>query len=222
MSIYGDGTLHGKMHDDLGFRVTEASFSGSIYGKVFVIDDYLTEVELARIADMVPSEAEYADTYPNRSLWENFTYAGAFTKTQLLWDHWETVCEWTSDADVMHISGHNKFVYRSSEIDKPHMTRIRERLQVSPAHMREYKPHTDYGAKALTILVPIAPSVSEPTRFHGYNGGADVHNNTVRSVPWDINQAYMFRPTLDHSYHSYIGGEADRYVLNINFMFEQQ
>jgi hypothetical protein len=193
------------------------------------------------IAAKVSTDACRSDTYPNHSVWENHVYGRAdssstfsatarddstgefialaeeatvFTKTQLLWDNWGSICKWTSDADVMHISGHNKFVYRESEIDKLHMTRIRERLQVSPAHMREYKPHTDYGAKALTILVPIAPGVSEPTRFHGYQAGA-----TVRSLPWELNKAYMFRPTLDHSFHSYIGGEADRFVLNINFLF---
>ena len=207
-------SIYGAVHNELGFEVSEASFSGSVFGKVFVISDYLTEVELGRIADMVPPEAEYADTYPNRMLWQNFEYSSAFTKTQLLWDNWETVCKWTSDDDVMHVSGHERFIFRESEIDKPYMTYIRERLQVSPAHMREYEPHTDYGAKALTILVPIAPGVSEPTRFHGYEG-----RRTVRSVPWAINQAYMFRPTLEHSFHSYIGGENDRYVMNINFMF---
>ena len=207
-------SIYGAVHNELGFEVSEASFSGSVFGKVFVISDYLTEVELGRIADMVPPEAEYADTYPNRSLWENMVYDDAFEKTRILWDNWQTVCKWTSDDDVMHVSGHERFVFRESEIDKPHMTYIRERLQVSPAHMREYEPHTDYGAKALTILVPIAPGVSEPTRFHGYEG-----RRTVRSVPWAINQAYMFRPTLEHSFHSYIGGEHDRYVTNINFMF---
>ena len=211
--------LHGRLSgmvstdwydDSLGFRVSEASFSGSVYGKVFEIDDYLTGAEMERIAAMVSTEAQDADIFPNHSLWENHAYAGACTKTQLLWDNWDSIVKWSSDADVWHVSGHSMFRYRETD----GLLDIRERLQVSPAHMREYEPHTDYGSKALTILVPIAPGVSEPTRFHGLDGNA-----TARSLPWVINKAYMFRPTMDHSYHSYVGGEADRYVLNINFLF---
>jgi hypothetical protein len=182
------------------------------------------------IAAKVSTQARHpgvlSHVYPNQHIWNNYDYDLAFDKTQALWDGWETLLKWTSDADVAHVSGHSAFQYFEEaryieggvHYDSGHagVTKqsIRERLQVSPAHMREYEPHTDYGSKALTILVPIAPGVSEPSRFHGYNGDA-----TVRSLPWKINQAYMFRPTANHSWHSYVGGEADRYVLNINFLF---
>ena len=205
-------SIYGEVYNELGFKVSEASFSGSVYGKIFEIDDYLSDTELGRIADLVPTEAQQSDIYPVMSIWENMVYDDAFEKTRILWDNWDVICRWSDDANLNHISGHVPFQFNTTYGERPEF--IRERLQVSPAHMREYPPHTDCGAKALTILVPIAPGVAESTRFHGYMEGA-----TVRSLPWEINQAYMFRPTMEHSYHSYVGGEADRYVMNINFMF---
>ena len=205
-------SIYGVEDSSLGFSVGEASFSGSIYGKVFTIGDYLSDTEMERIADMVSTEAQQSDIYPVMSIWENMVYDTAFEKTRILWDNWDTICRWTDDADLAHISGHHDIRYNNTYGERPEY--IRERLQVSPADMKLYPPHTDCGVKALTILVPIAPGVSEPTRFHGYMAG-----KTIRSIPWEINQAYMFRPSHEHSYHSYVGGPKDRYVMNINFMF---
>ena len=75
--------------------------------------------------------------------------------------------------------------------------------------------HTDHGSKALTILVPIAPCVSTPTRFHGYRG-----QPPIQSIPWQINHAYMFVPDSILTYHSYVGGDSATYVLNINFLYK--
>jgi len=205
-------SVFGEEYNELGFKVLEASFSGSVFGKVFEIPSYLTDLELDRIADLVSTEAIDSDVYPNVKLWENRSYESAFDKTKVLWDNWDTICRWTDDANLAHISGHSAFQY----IDES-PSYIRERLQSSPAHMREYEPHTDYGSKGLTILVPIAPGVSEPTRFHGTSIGGTFPRQ-VRTIPWEVNHAYMFRPSANHSWHSYIGGDNDRCVLNINFM----
>ena len=168
-----------------------APFSGSIYGEIIEIPDYLSVDEWSRIAPFVSSESVSSDIYPNLSLWENHEYYLAFGKTKSIYDAWSLL----------------------TDNDAPHG--IKEKLQVSPANMREYPMHTDYGSKALTILVPIAPGVSEPTRFHGSGG---VH--PVQSIPWSINHAYMFIPDGDLTYHSYVGGDSDRYVLNINFLYK--
>ena len=171
------------------FGAYSAPFSGSIYGEIIEIPSFLSSDEMSRIAPFVSSESVSSDIYPNMSIWKNEEYNSAFEKTKILWDSWSLLS------------------------DNDHPIRIREKLQVSPANMREYPMHTDYGGKALTILVPIAPGVSEPTRFHG-NGG--VH--PVKSIPWKLNHAYMFIPDPQLTYHSYIGGPLDRYVLNINFV----
>lgn len=166
-----------------------APFSGSIYGEIIEIPNYLSDTEWRRIAPFVSSESVSSDIYPNLSLWQNEEYNLAFNKTKTLWDSWSLLS------------------------DNDHPIRIREKLQVSPANMREYPMHTDASGKALTILVPIAPGVSEPTRFHGYNGV-----QPVKSVPWKLNHAYMFIPDPQLTYHSYVGGDDDRFVLNINFI----
>ena len=166
-----------------------APFSGSVYGEIIEIPSFLSVDEMSRIAPFVSTESVSSDIYPNMKLWENEEYNSAFEKTKVLWDSWSLLSD----------NAHPKF--------------IRERLQVSPADMREYPMHTDHGGKALTILVPIAPGVSEPTRFHGSQGV-----QPVKSIPWQVNHAYMFEPDPDLTYHSYIGGPRDRYVLNINFM----
>ena len=173
------------------FGAYSAPFSGSIYGEIIEIPDYLSNNEWSRIAPFVSSESVSSDIYPNMSLWENTEYSLAFEKTKTLWDSWSLLT------------------------DNKHPIRIKEKLQVSPANMREYPMHTDYGSKALTILVPIAPGVSEPTRFHG---GGGVH--PVQSIPWTLNHAYMFIPDPQLTYHSYVGGDSDRFVLNINFLYD--
>ena len=199
------------IHSIGSLTLVEASFSGSLYGKIYTIDDYLSGDEMEQLAPKVSMDHihDLSDIYPNVRLWENQAYESAFHKTKVLWDHWDRIAQVSSDADVVHIGGHVGYEYNLAE-----PAYLRERLQASPAHMREYEPHTDYGAKALTIIVPIAPGVNEPTRFHGYDG-----TKMTRSIPWVVNQAYVFRPTANHSWHSYIGGDADRYVLNINFMY---
>ena len=168
-----------------------APFSGSIYGEIIEIPDYLSSDEWSRIAPFVSSESVSSDIYPNLSLWENHEYNLAFNKTKSIYDAWSLL----------------------TDNDAPHG--IKEKLQVSPANMREYPMHTDHGSKALTILVPIAPGVSTPTRFHGYRG-----QHPIKSIPWQINHAYMFVPDSKLTYHSYVGGDSDRYVLNINFLYK--
>ena len=173
------------------FGAYSAPFSGSIYGEIIEIPNYLSDTEWRRIAPFVSSESVSSDIYPNMKVWENNDYNSAFEKTKTLWDSWSLL----------------------TDKIKPHG--IKEKLQVSPANMREYPMHTDYGSKALTILVPIAPGVSEPTRFHGCGGV-----QPIKSIPWSLNHAYMFIPDPQLTYHSYIGGPLDRYVLNINFLYQ--
>ena len=170
-----------------------APFSGSVYGEIVEIPSFLSSTEMSRIADIVSTESyrDYSDIYPNCHIWANTEYENAFDKIRYLWDNWSMIS------------------------DNKTPTRIREALQVSPAHMREYPMHTDHGSKALTILVPIAPGVSTPTRFHGYRG-----QHPIKSIPWQINHAYMFVPDSKLTYHSYVGGDSDRYVLNINFLYK--
>ena len=168
-----------------------APFSGSVYGDVWEIPDFLSANELTRIADKVSTKSISSESYPNARIWKNTDYDDAFDKTQWLWDNWD--------------------MYTNNKSPDS----IREVLQVSPAHMREYPMHTDHGSKALTLLVPIAPGVSTPTRFHGSFGVYP-----VESVPWKINHAYMFIPHASLTYHSYIGGDADRYVINMNFVYK--
>ncbi len=137
------------------FGAYMAPFSGSVYGEIIEIPSFLSSDEMSRIAPFVSSESVSSDIYPNWVLWENEDYNSAFEKTKILWDSWSLL----------------------TDKIKPHG--IRERLQVSPADMREYPIHTDHGSKALTILVPIAPGVSEPTSFHGCGGV-----QPVKSIPW--------------------------------------
>lgn len=168
-----------------------APFSGSVYGEIVEIPDFLSVNEMSRIADLVSTESIDSNVYPNRHIWKNTDYEYAFDKIRYLWDNWSLV----------------------SSNRSPNT--IREALQASPAHMREYPMHTDHGGKALTILVPISPSESTPTRFHGDRG-----QHPIQTIPWRINHAYMFIPDSQLTYHSYIGGKYDRYVLNINFLYD--
>ena len=74
--------------------------------------------------------------------------------------------------------------------------------------------HND-GGKLMTILVPIYPDVNNSTIFHG-NDRFKVDTTDGTMIPWNINEAYMFRSS-SHSWHSYVGGESDRFIMNINF-----
>ena len=88
---------------------------------------------------------------------------------------------------------------------------LHQRIQGNPKSMKEYPIHIDAG-KCMTLLVPLSPVQSVPTRFHGIN----YEEHIFKTIPWKINHAYLFCSS-PYSSHSYVGdGNADRWILNIN------
>ena len=59
------------IHSIGSLTLVEASFSGSLYGKIYTIDDYLSGDEMEQLAPKVSMDHihDLSDIYPNVRLW---------------------------------------------------------------------------------------------------------------------------------------------------------
>ena len=173
----------------------------NVFGHLFIIPNYYTTLELDHIHSNVDVGLPISPSvYPCIQ----FPATDIISeKTSWFMDNWDIVREMTETSEKTFDEwGYSRMIPKGTH----------ERLQGTPIGMQTYPPHSDLGRKLLTILVPIHPCRGVSTTFHG--GG------TTESfqLPWEVNTAYMFRPSK-WSYHSYSGmTESDRYVMNVNLL----
>ena len=215
---------------DCPFEYYYKDWDESLMGRLIMIPDFYSDSELEYLRkyaiDYDNSGGLSADVFPNVRLMgggecsfpdsalvsSDVTNATLICdKLEWLWKNWEafsvsTECE------------HVKYVFESDNTDLNSRSNnvpsyCNHHMQASPAGMRPYPIHND-GGKLMTILVPVYPDVNNSTIFHGKDKTGDVVPGEM--VEWNVNHAYLFRAS-SHSYHSYVGGEANRYIMNINF-----
>ena len=197
----------------------------SVMGRLMMIPDFYSDSELEYLRSVALSSKVDANTYPNRRIPCDVGYpfsASVSTddcdlemmsgvcneKIRWLYDNWEAFSVSLETGEAKYVFVGDDLEFRANNI----VRYCNHHMQGSPAHMAHYPIHND-GGKLMTILVPIHPEVNNSTIFHG-NKKVDESGGTM--ISWDINTAYLFRAS-DYSYHSYVGGESDRYIMNINF-----
>jgi len=175
----------------------------NVFGHLFIIPNYYTTLELTHIHNNIDVSVPIPSAvYPNLQ----FPATDIISeKTRWFMDNWDIVCEMTETSEKTFDEwGYSRRIPKGTH----------ERLQGTPMGMTTYPPHSDLGNKLLTILVPIHPCRGVSTTFHG-----DTHCESESfQLEWQVNTAYMFRPS-NWSYHSYSGlTESDRYVMNVNLL----
>ena len=201
------------------FELYSITPSVPYYGHIFCIPNYYTPLELDTIVAYRDSEHAWGngitgtiphDSYPNYTSpkWPLYelnldgkqTHIGS-EKTTWLYENWDDVRRITESG------GMTKHDYYKD--NQP--IGWSEQLRGNPPLSRPYPNHDDYGSrKLLTILVPLC-DMGDPTRFNGING-----ESPTWSLPWEMNRAYMFRPSR-RSIHSYVNTmDMNRWVVNVN------
>ena len=179
---------------------TSSMYDESIYGRLIIIPNFYTDSGLEYLRNVCLDFGVCDDdVYPNQRIAVDVSSE----KVDWLYDNWQRFSVSTELHGVDYVfEGDNNV---------PH--RINHHIQVSPAHMRPYPIHND-GGKQMTCLVPLYPHVNNSTVFHGTK--IPVDNVPPYMIPWEVNTAYLFRSS-NKSWHSYVGGDTDRFVANINF-----
>jgi len=194
-------------------------------GRLDIIPNFYSDSELEYLRTMAVSVGKVSsDVYPNQRV----PYGALFpsdsgqvssvvgdtfmcSKVEWLYHNWEAFSVSTEVDGVKYSkNAGSDLLDRNNNVP----AWCNHHMQCSPAHMRPYPIHND-GGKLMTILVPIYPDVNNSTIFHG-NDRFKVDTTDGTMIPWNINEAYMFRSS-SHSWHSYVGGESDRFIMNINF-----
>lgn len=198
----------------------------SVMGRLMMIPDFYSDSELEYLRTMAVEVGEVSsEVYPNRRISKFDEYpssalvssedssvemmTGVVTdKIDWLWSNWEAFSVSLERPNTQYVFDNKDLSLRSNNVP----AYCNHHMQASPKNMSHYPIHND-GGKLMTILVPIYPNENNSTIFHGHNR-VDIDGGTM--ISWDINTAYLFRAS-DHSYHSYVGGETDRFIMNINF-----
>ena len=210
---------------ELPFESYQYPWDNSVMGRLDIIPNFYSDSELEYLRTMAVSVGEVSsDVYPNQRV----PYGALFpsdsgqvssvvgdtfmcSKVEWLYHNWEAFSVSTEVDGVKYSKdAGSDLLDRNNNIP----AWCNHHMQCSPAHMRPYPIHND-GGKLMTILVPIYPDVNNSTIFHG-NDRFKVDTTDGTMIPWNINEAYMFRSS-SHSWHSYVGGESDRFIMNINF-----
>tara|TARA_B100000963_G_scaffold46768_1_gene35078 strand:+ start:2601 stop:3320 length:720 start_codon:yes stop_codon:yes gene_type:complete len=201
--------------DFLPFEINLSPLDITKYGPVWEIPHYLTDKELeiqTEIADRhSPIDLEI---YPNKTIQKSPS-----KKSLDIYEHYRNgnipnyVRELFPLADYSCL---NKVIAPdkyNSDMNIYENTCPVERVQGNPKGMKYYPPHPD-GGKLITVLNPLCPVKSVPTTFNGYRA-----EHEPVDLGWEVNKAYMFVPSYNYSYHSYIGDNVtDRWVTNYNIM----
>ena len=209
---------------ELPFEHHRYPWDESVMGRLYIIPNFYSDSELEYLRTMAVEVGEVSsEVYPNRRV----PYGALFpkdsgqvstevlntfmtSKVKWLYENWEAFSVSTEVDGVEYCkNGHDLEDVNNNVPDW-----CNHHMQCSPKHMRPYPIHND-GGKLMTILVPIYPDVNNSTIFHG-NDRFKVDTTDGTMIPWNINEAYMFRSS-SHSWHSYVGGESDRFIMNINF-----
>lgn len=201
--------------DFLPFEIYSAPLPRDEFGLMYEIPEYCTEEELEKVSEAIKENTHLVtpDDYPNTT----FNLPFVTKKTQLIYDHRDMIFDYMSNTlDTFY-----SFSRLWGEMGRSLVEyRVREVLQATPKGMGEYPIHND-GAKSMTIIVPLSPVESVPTRFHGFhprykNGlGCDY---PYKTIPWKVNHAYLFCPSK-YTWHSYKGDDqSDRWIYNINLL----
>ena len=189
--------------DFLPFEIYSSPLDINKYGPIWEIPHYLSDEELKKQTEIIYRHTPInPKTYPNTTI-----HKSPSEKSIALYEHYRNgnilnyVRELFPAADYTTI---NKcipdFHYTMNIYEN---TCPVEKVQGNPKGMKYYPPHPDSG-KLLTVLNPLCPVKSVPTTFNGLNGKCE---------------AYMFIPSFDYSFHSYIGDTtSDRWVTNYNIM----
>ena len=210
---------------ELPFESYRYPWDESVMGRLDIIPNFYSDSELEYLRTMAVSVGKVSsDVYPNQRV----PYGALFpsdsgqvssvvgdtfmcSKVEWLYHNWEAFSVSTEVDGVKYSKdAGSDLLDRNNNIP----AWCNHHMQCSPAHMRPYPIHND-GGKLMTILVPIYPDVNNSTIFHG-NDRFKVDTTDGTMIPWNINEAYMFRSS-SHSWHSYVGGESDRFIMNINF-----
>ena len=210
---------------ELPFESYQYPWDNSVMGRLDIIPNFYSDSELEYLRTMAVSVGKVSsDVYPNQRV----PYGALFpsdsgqvstvvgdtfmcSKVEWLYHNWEAFSVSTEVDGVKYSkNAGSDLLDRNNNIP----AWCNHHMQCSPAHMRPYPIHND-GGKLMTILVPIYPDVNNSTIFHG-NDRFKVDTTDGTMIPWNINEAYMFRSS-SHSWHSYVGGESDRFIMNINF-----
>ena len=210
---------------ELPFESYQYPWDNSVMGRLDIIPNFYSDSELEYLRTMAVSVGEVSsDVYPNQRV----PYGALFpsdsgqvssvvgdtfmcSKVEWLYHNWEAFSVSTEVDGVKYSkNAGSDLLDRNNNVP----AWCNHHMQCSPAHMRPYPIHND-GGKLMTILVPIYPDVNNSTIFHG-NDRFKVDTTDGTMIPWNINEAYMFRSS-SHSWHSYVGGESDRFIMNINF-----
>ena len=210
---------------ELPFESYRYPWDESVMGRLDIIPNFYSDSELEYLRTMAVSVGVVSsDVYPNQRV----PYGALFpsdsgqvssvvgdtfmcSKVEWLYHNWEAFSVSTEVDGVKYSKdAGSDLLDRNNNVP----AWCNHHMQCSPAHMRPYPIHND-GGKLMTILVPIYPDVNNSTIFHG-NDRFKVDTTDGTMIPWNINEAYMFRSS-SHSWHSYVGGESDRFIMNINF-----
>ena len=210
---------------ELPFESYQYPWDNSVMGRLDIIPNFYSDSELEYLRTMAVSVGKVSsDVYPNQRV----PYGALFpsdsgqvssvvgdtfmcSKVEWLYHNWEAFSVSTEVDGVKYSkNAGSDLLDRNNNVP----AWCNHHMQCSPAHMRPYPIHND-GGKLMTILVPIYPDVNNSTIFHG-NDRFKVDTTDGTMIPWNINEAYMFRSS-SHSWHSYVGGESDRFIMNINF-----
>ena len=198
----------------------------SVMGRLMMIPNFYSDSELEFLRTMALEVGEVSsDVYPNRRISSFDGYppsalvstedssvgimTGVITdKIDWLWSNWEAFSVSLEMPDVKYVFDTKDLEKRANNVP----AYCNHHMQASPKNMPHYPIHND-GGKLMTILVPIYPDENNSTIFHG---GERFDMDSGRMISWDINTAYLFRAS-NYSYHSYVGGDTDRFIMNINF-----
>ena len=192
------------------FEIYSSPLPWEEYGIILEIPNYCTESELRMVSEMAEKQTPKLtpDTYPN--LCEDLRGDSVCSKSQWIFDNRYAIYDYMVD-NLPSAEYRFDAIHEGYELPRESRSSfLRERVQGNPAGMMDYPPHGDHG-KCLTILVPLSPVKSIPTRFHG------IGSVPVRSIPWQVNHAYLFCSSSPYSIHSYSGDAKEpRWVLNTN------
>ena len=209
---------------ELPFEHHRYPWDESVMGRLYIIPNFYSDSELEYLRTMAVEVGDVdSDTYPNRRVPYGALYPtdsgqvstevlNTFMNSKVKWlyENWEAFSVSTEVDGVQYCKNGTDI----EDVNNNVPDWCNHHMQCSPKHMRPYPIHND-GGKLMTILVPIYPDVNNSTIFHG-NDRFKVDTTDGTMIPWNINEAYMFRSS-SHSWHSYVGGESDRFIMNINF-----